>query len=58
MMIMICFLHPKGYQTQSAPERWGGGAINYDDDDDDNGDDYDDEDDDDNSDDDAKFSKA
>ena len=53
MMIMMCFLHPKGSQTQSAPGGWGKGAKNFDDDDDDNGyDDYD------NIDDDAKFSQA
>ena len=59
MMFMMCFLHPKGYQAQSAPGGWGM-AINYDedDDDDDNGDDDDDHDDDHNSDDVAKFSQA
>ena len=39
MMIMICFLHPKWSQTQSAP----GGGINYDDDDDNDDDDDDDD---------------
>ena len=40
MMILMCFLHSKGYQTQSAP----GGALNYNDDND-NDDDEDDDDD-------------
>ena len=40
MMIMMCFVYPKGSQTQSAPGGWRG-AINYDDDDDDNVDDDD-----------------
>ena len=40
MMIIMCFLHPKGYQTQLAP---GEGPINYDDDDDNDNDDNDDD---------------
>ena len=51
-MIMMCFLHSKGFQTQSAPgEVRGRGANNYDDDNDD------DDDDDDNNDDDANLAK-
>ena len=44
MMILTCFLNPKGFQTQSEPGGWG---INYDDNDDDDDDIENDDDDDD-----------